>query len=229
MALCDGKPPITGGSPHKVSVDFFVFSLNKLLNWIRLPAMHYCDAIMGTVASQITSLTIVYTTIYSDADQSKHQSSASLAFVWGIHRGPVNSPHKWPVTRKMFPFDDVIMFRHLNITPMWCRCYDEPTHLFTPTMELMLKQDTSSLLGVALLAIFFKSLLSVGYYHYLWFLKALIGWPVCCQPIRSHIRELRSVDSDLSANRDSYANPRPTNQVFAVRVRHMGRVVQCIK
>ena len=70
---------------------------------------HYCDAIMDTVASQITSLTIVCTTVYSDADQSKHQSSASLAFVWGIHRGPVNSPHKWPVTRKMFPFDDVIM------------------------------------------------------------------------------------------------------------------------
>ena len=42
-------------------------------------------------------------------DQSKHQSSASLAFVWEIHRGPVNFPHKWPVTRKMFPFDDVIM------------------------------------------------------------------------------------------------------------------------
>ena len=68
---------------------------------------------MGTVASQITSLTIVYTTVYSDADQSKHQSSASLAFVWGIHRRPVNSPHKWPVTRKMFPFDDVIMIRDL--------------------------------------------------------------------------------------------------------------------
>ena len=47
---------------------------------------HYCDAIMGTVVSQITSLTIVYTTVYSDPDQSKHQSSASLAFVWGIHR-----------------------------------------------------------------------------------------------------------------------------------------------
>ena len=72
--------------------------------------MHYCDAIMGTVASQITSLTIVYTIVYSDADQSKYQSSASLAFVWGIHRSPVNSPHKWPVTRKMFPFDDVIMY-----------------------------------------------------------------------------------------------------------------------
>ena len=71
--------------------------------------LHYGDVIMGAIASQITSLTIVYSTVYSDADQRKHQSSASLAFVWGIHRGPVNSPHKWPVTRKMFPFDDVIM------------------------------------------------------------------------------------------------------------------------
>ena len=53
---------------------------------------------------------IVFSTVYSGADQRKHQSSASLAFVRGIHRGPVNSPHKWPVTRKMFPFDDVIMF-----------------------------------------------------------------------------------------------------------------------
>ena len=64
---------------------------------------------MGAMASQITSLTIVYSTVYSDADQRKHQSSALLAFVWGIHRGPMNSPHKWPVTRKMSPFDDVIM------------------------------------------------------------------------------------------------------------------------
>ena len=70
---------------------------------------HYDDVIMSAIASQITSLTIVYSTVYPGADQSKHQSSASLAFVWGIHRGPVNSPHKWPVTRKRFPFDDVIM------------------------------------------------------------------------------------------------------------------------
>ena len=62
---------------------------------------------MEGIASQITSLTSVYSTVYSDADHRKHQSSASLAFVRGIHRGPVNSPHKWPVTRKMFPFDDV--------------------------------------------------------------------------------------------------------------------------
>ena len=77
---------------------------------------------VGTIASQITSLTFVYSTVYSGADQRKHQSSASLAFVRGIHRGPVNSPHKWPViTRKMFPFDDVIIkglwpIRHQDIT-----------------------------------------------------------------------------------------------------------------
>ena len=61
------------------------------------------------LASQVTSLTIVYLTVYSGADQRKHQSSASLAFVRGIYRSPVNSPYKGPVTRKMFPFDDVIM------------------------------------------------------------------------------------------------------------------------
>ena len=64
---------------------------------------------MGAMASQINSLTIVCSTVYEGADQRKHQSSASLAFVLGIHRAPVNSPHKWPVTRKMFPFDEVIM------------------------------------------------------------------------------------------------------------------------
>ena len=71
--------------------------------------LHYSDVIMDVIASQITSLTIVCSTVYSDADQRKHQSSASLAFVPGIHRWPVNSPHKWPVTRKMYQFDDVIM------------------------------------------------------------------------------------------------------------------------
>ena len=45
----------------------------------------------------------------SGADQRKHQSSTSLAFVQGIHRWPVNSPHKWPVTREIFPIDDVII------------------------------------------------------------------------------------------------------------------------
>ena len=71
---------------------------------------------MSTMASQITSLTIVYSSIYSDADQRKHQSSVPLAFVQGIHPSPVNSPHKWPVTRKMLPFDDVIMKSYILYT-----------------------------------------------------------------------------------------------------------------
>ena len=72
-------------------------------------------------ASQITSLTIVYSSVYSGTDQRKCQSSASLAFVWGIHRWPVNSPHKWPITRKMFPFGDVIM--GMEVTIAFCTQY----------------------------------------------------------------------------------------------------------
>ena len=69
---------------------------------------------LNALASQITSPMIVHSIVYSDADQRKHQSSVSLAFVRGIHRGPLNSPPKWPVTRKMFPFDDVIMTIFVN-------------------------------------------------------------------------------------------------------------------
>ena len=86
---------------------------------------HYNDVIMGAIASQITSLTIVYAMVYSGADQRKHESSASLAFVRGIHRGPVNSPHKWPVTQ----IEDVIMTQ-LTITtprcPPWVRLVQVP-------------------------------------------------------------------------------------------------------
>ena len=70
---------------------------------------HYSDVIMGTMASQITSASIVYSHVCSGADQRKHQSSASLAFVRGIHQWPVNSPHKGPVVQKLSSFDDVIM------------------------------------------------------------------------------------------------------------------------
>ena len=85
---------------------------------------HYGDVIMGAMASQITGLTIVYSTVYSGTNQRKHQSSALLAFVRGLHRWPVNSPHKWPVTRKMFPFDDVIMRR---CTKYICDCKNQFT------------------------------------------------------------------------------------------------------
>ena len=71
--------------------------------------IHYTDVIMSAMASQITSLMIGCSTVYSGVDPRKHQSSASLSFVRVIHRWPVNSPHKVPVTQKMFSFDDVIM------------------------------------------------------------------------------------------------------------------------
>ena len=79
----------------------------------------YSDVIMSTMASQITSLTILYSTVYLGVNQRNRQSSASLAFLRGIHRWPVTSPHKGPVTREMFPFDDVIMLRRLDAHVTW--------------------------------------------------------------------------------------------------------------
>ena len=70
---------------------------------------YYSDVTMSTMASQIFGVSTVCFAVCSDADQRKHQSSASLAFVRGIHRWLVNSPHKGPVTRKMFSFGDVFM------------------------------------------------------------------------------------------------------------------------
>ena len=64
---------------------------------------------MTAMASQITRLTIVYSAVYLGVDQRKHQRSTSLVFVRGIHRCSVNSPHKGPLTHKMFPFDDIIL------------------------------------------------------------------------------------------------------------------------
>ena len=82
---------------------------SPLIVTFALAAGYYSNVIMSTMASQMTSLTIVDPTHYSGADQRTHQSSASLTFVRGSHRWPVNSLHRWPVTRKMFPFDDVSM------------------------------------------------------------------------------------------------------------------------
>ena len=69
----------------------------------------YNDVLMSATASHITSVSIVCSTVCSSADQRKHQSSASLVFVRGIHRWPVDSSHKGPATRKMLQFVDVIM------------------------------------------------------------------------------------------------------------------------
>ena len=74
---------------------------------------------MSVMASQITSFTIIYWTVYSGADQIKQQRPASQAFVKGINLWPVNSSHKGPVTRKMFPFDDVRRHHDVDMHESW--------------------------------------------------------------------------------------------------------------
>ena len=82
---------------------------------------------MSPMVSQITSLAIFYSTVFSGADQRKHQSSASLVFVRGIYRSPVNSPHKGPITRKMLPFNDVIITSGINHTSLNCLPLSTPS------------------------------------------------------------------------------------------------------
>ena len=99
-----------GGVTNPISfVPSFSQFLSKLSNsWLPLQWR-----IMSAIASQITGVSIVCTPVWSGADQWKHQSSASLAFVMGIYRWPMNSPNKGPVTRKMFPFDNIIILVHI--------------------------------------------------------------------------------------------------------------------
>ena len=76
--------------------DFILGDTNQLSSWKRTSQQnfHYNDVVISAIASQITSLTIVYSPLYSGADQRKHQSSASLALV------PVNSPQN--LNRNLF-------------------------------------------------------------------------------------------------------------------------------
>ena len=132
---------------------------------------------MGTIASQITNLTTVYSTVYSDADQRKYQSCASLAFVRGIHRGPVNSPHKWPVTRKMFPFDDVIMksnnWSHGDIS----RCFVVFSKLIVKTFDKYLQLIGTNLnLGLSVIEAYALFIRRFPYPFYNCSLKTISWW-----------------------------------------------------
>ena len=82
-------------------------------------SMHYSDVIMGPMASQITGISVVYSTDCSGGHQRKHQSSSSLAFMREIHRSPVNSPHKRPLTRENVS----IWWRHHGFTLSPIRSY----------------------------------------------------------------------------------------------------------
>ena len=124
VMMCTNEIDIPGNlkSWYEIMVPFCVYSVFPLLLifWLcwdilqqKIPTpsitelyhgptcINYRDAIMGMMASQISSLVIVNSTVYSGTDQRKYQSSASLAFVRGIHQWPVTSPRKWPVTQKM--------------------------------------------------------------------------------------------------------------------------------
>ena len=98
--------------------------------------VHYTDIIMSAMTSQITSLSIVGSTVYSGADQRKHKRSASLAFVRRIHQWPVNPLHKGRVIRKMFPFDEVIMDNtHFVSIILQLECFLEVTGLHDGVTE----------------------------------------------------------------------------------------------
>ena len=121
QALFEGNSPVNSPKKGPVTRELLPFGdvtmkiCGPSVDWLGLAEIrheYYNDVLMTAMASQITSLAIVYSTVYSGADQWKHQSSASLVFVRGIHRWPVNSHHKGPVTRKMFPFDDVIINKY---------------------------------------------------------------------------------------------------------------------
>ena len=132
LALCEGNLPATGRSPpppththtHKVQCRgalMFIPCVSKwhskqsIRRWFETP-WHWlwspCNLSASELyytASEITSVSIVYSIVCSSENQRKYHSSASLAFVRRIHRWPVNFPHKGPVTRKIFPFHDVIV------------------------------------------------------------------------------------------------------------------------
>ena len=91
-------------------------------SFLIIGSSHYNGVIMSTMAYQITGVSIVY----SSAGHRQHQSSASLAFVRGIHRWPVDSPQKGPVSRKMFPFDDIIMLNRESVRLFGTKLFTEP-------------------------------------------------------------------------------------------------------
>ena len=108
-----------GHESTKISGSLYLDS-NELIQWNIWD--HYSDVLMGAVASQINSLTIVYSTVYSGSDQLKHRSFASLAFVRGIHRWPVNSPHKGSVTQKMFSCFHLMTSSWYGMTELSSHC-----------------------------------------------------------------------------------------------------------
>ena len=100
-------------------------------------SFRYSDVTMNAVAPQITGISIVCPTVCSDVHQRKYQSSASLAFVWEIHQWRADSSNKEPVTRKRFPFDDVIMSRHRDEIGSWVSAWWKTRGRLSYTANIM--------------------------------------------------------------------------------------------
>ena len=129
------------------------------------------------MASQITRLSVVYSTVYLGADQRKHQSSAPLAFVWGIHRGPVNSPPKGPATLKMFPFDDVIMI----CTWLCCDCFVVVVSLILTGFPPCIYSYSSGVASLELAdsnssVLFLKRYINISWAYHVTFFQYLMRW-----------------------------------------------------
>ena len=106
---------------HIVDTQQQTCTVDKQFNhWI----FHYIDVIMSAIASEITSLAIVYSTVYSVSDQRKKTKLCVTILCEGNSPVTVNSPHEGPVARKMFPFDDVIMHNSVFLVYQYkyCQC-----------------------------------------------------------------------------------------------------------
>ena len=104
----------------------------------------------------------------------------------GIYRGPVNSPHKWPVTRKMVPFDDVIMGSGLMDNMLCCVCRVVCTHgiRHVGNLHLVSSHPQCSVLLFKIAAIWYSSL---RYLLCLWHSEAATKWPPFLDDIFKHI------------------------------------------
>ena len=128
--FCDGG--------YRSTVRFrFEFSVSSKCSLLKsciksLNPYHIWQVRHNAMASQITDVPSVYSTVCSDVDQWKHQSSALLTFVCCVGNSPVTGgfPHKGPVARKMYPFDDVIML-------VWCVTLPRQGQHFNPMLRLV--------------------------------------------------------------------------------------------
>ena len=116
------------------------------------PPIHYIDVIMTTMASQITSFTVVYSAVYSDADQRRHQSSASLAFVWGIRRDRWIHRTKGQLRRKYFhlmtsSWDGLLILDHIPSRAPMIACVN---HLLSCQTRYTIRDNHSPVLPTAI-------------------------------------------------------------------------------